>query len=116
MAPYVPQNAHYVHLDVCEYLHEDLYAFVGRGGRRFYKLTRELGLQYLWFNPENKVIECWGSYESMKRDPVQRVREELEKFVSQKLIRQSEEAETKTQNGNHSPTDSCSEAGQACQA
>lgn len=86
MAPYVPQNAHYVHLDVCEYLHEDLYAFVGFGGRRFYKLTRELGLQYLWFNPENKVIECWGSFESMKRDPARRVREEFEKFMSQRLL------------------------------
>jgi hypothetical protein len=86
MAPYVPQNAHYVHLDVCEYLHEDLYAFVGRGGRRFYRLTRELGLQYLWFNPENKVIECWGSYEAMKLNPVPRLREALEKFVSQRLV------------------------------
>ena len=108
MAPYVPQNAHYVHLDVCEYLHEDLYAFVGFGGRRFYKLTRELGLKYLWFNPENKVIECWGSFESMKRDPVRRVRGEFEKFMSQRLLGPgaSTDATQKTTTNGEPQTDS----------
>jgi len=100
MAPYVPQNAHYVHLDVCEYLHEDLYSFVGRGGRRFYRLTRELGLQYLWFNPENKVIEVWGSYEAMLRNPLKRVQEELEKFMSQRVLgHDGDPSEQETQNG-----------------
>lgn len=84
MAPYIPQNAHYAHLDVCEHLHEHLYAFVGRGGHRFYRLTRELGLRYIWFNPETKVIELWGPYESFRdRNPVAVVRAELDKFVSQ---------------------------------
>ena len=92
MAPYVPQNAHYVHLDVCEHYNEDLYAFVGRNGCRFYRLTRQLGLQYLWFNPKNKVIELWGSFESMKNDPVSKVREEFEKFMSRKTVGQGEES------------------------
>ena len=88
MAPYVPQNAHYAHLDVCEYPIDDLYAFVGRGGRRFYRLTRQLGLKYLWFNPDSKVIEVWGPFESLRDlDPVRVVREELQKFVSQRSIR-----------------------------
>ena len=86
MAPYIPQNAHYAHLDVCEYDSADLYAFVGRGGRRFYGLTRQLHLKYLWFNPDNKVIEVWGSYEAMLGEPVQVVREELSKFMSQRLL------------------------------
>jgi hypothetical protein len=92
MAPYVPQNAHYVHLDVCEYYNEDVYAFVGRNGRRFYRLTSQLRLNYLWFNPKNKVIEMWGSFESMKNDPVSKVREEFEKFMSLRTI--GREAET----------------------
>ena len=86
MAPYIPQNAHYAHLDVCEYDSADLYAFVGHGGRRFYRMTRQLGLKYLWFNHDNKVIEVWGSYESMLDDPVAVVQEELSKFMSQRII------------------------------
>lgn len=100
MAPYVPQNAHYAHLDVCEYLTEDIYAFVGHGGRRFYNMTRKLGLKYLWFNPENKVIEVWGSYETLLMDPVKTVHEELVKFMSQKNIREGDNVVVTINNNN----------------
>ena len=108
MAPYIPQNAHYAHLDVCEHLPEDLYAFVGKGGHRFYRLTRELGLRYIWFNPETKVIELWGPYESFRdRDPVTVVRTELNKFVSQLDTRY--EIVTDVQTTKDAPPDSSSQ-------
>ncbi len=81
MAPYVPQNSHYAHVDVCEYLTEVLYKFATK--KRFYKLTRQLKLKYLWFNEENKVIEIWGSYESLRDyQPARVIKEELVNFLA----------------------------------
>jgi len=61
MPPYNPPVTHYSQLDVSHVPEEDMYAFIGRRGRRFYWLTRFLNLSYLWYNPK-KSIEIWGPY------------------------------------------------------
>ena len=82
MAPYIPQNSHYVHVDVCEYTNEILYGFATK--HRFYKLTRQLKLKYLWFNEKTKCIEIWGSYESLRDySPANVILDEFKKFVTE---------------------------------
>lgn len=66
MAPYNPPNAHYSQFDVSPYDEEDIYKFIGNGGKRFYWLTRYLDLDYIWYDKERKVIELWGSYSSLQ--------------------------------------------------
>jgi len=82
MAPYSPPCTHYAHLRVDMYSGDAIFAFIGKNGRRFYKLTDKLGLFYIWYNQSLKVVELWGPYESMLRDPASTVKRELDKFVS----------------------------------
>ena len=62
MAPYDPPIAHYSQLDVSEYSDEQMLSFIGKEGHRFYWLTNKLGLNYLWWDHERKVVELWGSH------------------------------------------------------
>jgi len=62
MAPYTPPIAHYSQMDVSRYADGDMFAFIGRTGKRFYWLTHKLGLDYLWYDKGRKVIEIWGPY------------------------------------------------------
>lgn len=62
MAPYTPPVSHYSQLDVSDYTEEQIFAFIGKNGRRFYWLTQKLQLDYLWYDSERKVIEIWGPY------------------------------------------------------
>lgn len=62
MAPYTPPLSHYSQMDVSGYDEERLFAFIGKTGKTFYWLTRTLGLDYLWYDKERKVIEMWGPY------------------------------------------------------
>ena len=62
MAPYTPPIAHYSQMDVSKYADGDMFAFIGRTGKRFYWLTNKLGLDYLWYDKTRKVIEIWGPY------------------------------------------------------
>jgi hypothetical protein len=80
MAPYDPPVAHYAHVKVGEYPDAVIFSFMGKGGSVFYKLTSLLGLRYMWYNESLKVIELWGSYEAMKRDPVSRIQKKLDIF------------------------------------
>ena len=66
MAPYTPPNTHYSQMDVSMYSEDDLYKFIGKGGKKFYWLTRFLDLSYLWYDNDRKVIEIWGPYESLQ--------------------------------------------------
>jgi hypothetical protein len=61
MAPYTPPIAHYSEMDVSEYTEQEMYDFIGKNGRRFYWLTRFLGLDYLWYDEKRKKIEIWGA-------------------------------------------------------
>ena len=65
MAPYEPPNAHYSQMDVSMYDTETMYGFVGKGGKRFYWLTKFLDLSYLWYDENRKVIEIWGPHDSL---------------------------------------------------
>jgi len=62
MAPYSPPNSHYSQMDVSKYDEDHIFGFIGKTGKRFYWLTRLLGLDYLWYDKERKVIEIWGPY------------------------------------------------------
>jgi hypothetical protein len=88
MAPYQPPVDHYSELDVSWVDSEDIYAFIGVKGRRFYWLSRFLGLSYLWFDEKRKVLEIWGPYYVHENKQSALVIEaELEHFIH---IRQNE--------------------------
>ena len=63
MAPYEQQNSHYTQLNVPDIDEDTMFEFIGNSGHRFYKLTRDLKLKYLWYDKGRKAIEVWGSYE-----------------------------------------------------
>jgi hypothetical protein len=66
MAPYSPPNTHYSQFDVSSYDENDIFKFVGRGGKKFYWLTKYLELTYLWYDKNRKVIEIWGPFSSLQ--------------------------------------------------
>lgn len=80
MAPYNPPIAHYSQLDVSEYTDEQILSVIGKGGKGFYKLTSQLGLNYLWWDRERKVVELWGSFGSLMNG----AKEKLSFEISQK--------------------------------
>lgn len=81
MAPYNPPVSHYTELDVSEYDENFMYAFIGKGGRRHYWLTRMLGLDYLWYNDKRRALEIWGPYSVLKTRQAQELLKcELEIF------------------------------------
>ena len=86
MAPYDPPCTHYSHLKVNTYNEDLIYAFIGKHGRRFYRLTDKLGMFYIWYNKADKIIELWGPYESMLRDPVSAMKKELTNFAENVYI------------------------------
>ena len=66
MAPYQPPNAHYSQMNVSDYTEDQIFSFIGKTGKKFYWLTKKLGLDYLWYDKERKVIELWGPFESLQ--------------------------------------------------
>lgn len=66
MAPYDPPSAHYAQMDVSMYDDNTMFEFIGKGGRRFYWLTKFLGLDYIWYDKERQVIELWGPFECLE--------------------------------------------------
>jgi hypothetical protein len=62
MAPYEPPIAHYSQLDVSKYSDEQILNCIGKGGKGFYHQTNKLGLNYLWWDKDRKVVELWGSF------------------------------------------------------
>ena len=81
MAPYNPPVSHYTELDVSEYDEDFMFAFVGRGGRRHYWLTRMVGVDYLWYDHKRKVIEIWGPFNVLQtRQSQELLKSELEIF------------------------------------
>jgi len=86
MPPYAPPSAHYSQMDVSDVAVSDVFAFIGRGGR-FYYLTRALQLDYLWFDPQRRVIEIWGAprvHENHQSEHV--IRCELENYLNNKRV------------------------------
>lgn len=64
MAPYdPPTNVDYSEIDVSKYEDRIILSLIGRGGCGFYQLTSILGLRYLWWNQDKKVIELWGDHD-----------------------------------------------------
>ena len=86
MAPYTPPNAHYSQMDVSEYTEDQIFTFIGKTGKKFYWLTQKLGLDYLWYDKERKVIEIWGPYFTHRNQQSAHViRCELDYFLKPKL-------------------------------
>ena len=86
MAPYTPPNTHYSQMDVSQYDQNHLFAFIGKTGRRFYWLTKTLGLDYIWYDGKRKVIEIWGPYYTHVDNQSEHIiRCELEHFIEPKL-------------------------------
>jgi|OM-RGC.v1.031175034 hypothetical protein len=84
MAPYNPPESHYAHLKVDLYDKNLLSSFMGDHGHRFYKLTRQLKVRYIWWNQLNNVIEVWGPYESLRDNhPIDVIHAELEKYADE---------------------------------
>lgn len=81
MAPYDPPIAHYSQLDVSQYTDEQILSVIGKGGKGFYKLTSQLGLNYLWWDKERKVVELWGSFGALSNG----AKEKLSLVISQKI-------------------------------
>ncbi len=57
-------------MDVSEYDQDDLFRFV-EGGRKFYYMTRVLGLDYLWYDRERQKIEIWGPVLCSPKRPIE---------------------------------------------
>ena len=66
MAPYTPPNTHYSQMDVSSYTEDELFKFMGKNGKRFYRLTKFLGLAYIWYDKKRSVIEIWGPFSSLQ--------------------------------------------------
>ena len=81
MAPYEPPIAHYSQLDVSQYTDEQILSVIGKGGKGFYKLTTQLGLNYLWWDKERKVVELWGSFGALSNG----AKEKLSSAIFQKI-------------------------------
>jgi hypothetical protein len=86
MAPYTPPVTHYSQMDVSMYHEDEVFAFIGKTGKRFYWLTQKLGLEYLWYDNKRKVIEIWGPYYThQNQQSAHLIRAELEYFMKPKL-------------------------------
>lgn len=61
MAPYDPPiGAWFSAVDVSHLGDDRVLALIGKGGRGFYKLTNQMGIDYLWWNRDTKQIEIWA--------------------------------------------------------
>jgi len=81
MAPYNPPIAHYTQLDVSQHSDEDILYTIGKGGKGFYKFTSQLGLNYLWWDKDRKVVELWGSFGALNSG----AKDKLASMLSQKI-------------------------------
>ena len=86
MAPYDPPNAHYTQVNVEDIEEDKMFEFIGKSGFRFYKLTRDLGLRYLWYDKERKVIEIWGSYDALEKEPGIKVRDSYIQWLEKNIV------------------------------
>jgi hypothetical protein len=75
-------------MDVSEYTEDQIFAFIGKTGKRFYWLTHKLGIEYLWYDKQRKVLEIWGPYYThVNKQSEHIIRCELEHFFKPKLER-----------------------------
>lgn len=73
-------------MDVSDYTDDQIFSFIGKTGKRFYWLTQKLGLDYLWYDKERKVIEIWGPYYThTNQQSAHLIRCELDFFLTPKL-------------------------------
>lgn len=68
------------------YDEDRIFAFIGKTGKKFYWLTQKLGLDYLWYDKERKIIEIWGPYYThLNAQSAHIIQCELEFFMQPKL-------------------------------
>ncbi len=109
MAPYDPPNCHYTELNVSEYDQEKIFGFVGYNGKRFYWLTNKTDTEYIWYDKERKVIEIWGSYDSLHFGQAKNIVEcELKFWLNNNLSDKNNEHVHSNKYNNEACNDSCS--------
>lgn len=64
MPPYCPPSTHYCEVNAYPCQSANL-KIIGPGGHNFKRITKKLGIQYLWWNIQRNVFEIWGPYEKM---------------------------------------------------
>jgi hypothetical protein len=80
---YDPPISHYSEMDVSEYDEDEFFKFVGKGGAKFYYMTRVLGLDFLWYDRDRKKIEIWGPFHvHQNKQSEQLIRAEIEHFFN----------------------------------
>ena len=112
MAPYNPPVTHYSQLDVKCYSEDEIFNFIGKGGKKFYWLTHYLDLDYMWYDKDRKVIELWGPYSSLQNFQAHHILEcELnlshEKYIKDKHIQDGDDyCQVPTECTSETPEDS----------
>tara|TARA_B110000285_G_C14702852_1_gene414217 strand:- start:306 stop:569 length:264 start_codon:yes stop_codon:yes gene_type:complete len=86
MAPYAPPSAHYTQLNVPDVDEDTIFDFIGKGGWRLYKLTKVLGVRYLWYDSNRKAIEVWGSHRALSNEPCKKMRKALDEWLQEKNV------------------------------
>jgi len=86
MAPYDPPSAHYTQLNVPDIDEDTMFEFIGKKGWRFYKLTKVLKVQYLWYDNKRKAIEVWGSHRALSNEPCKKLRQTIDEWIGNKNI------------------------------
>tara|TARA_B100000073_G_C23741493_1_gene573838 strand:- start:3089 stop:3361 length:273 start_codon:yes stop_codon:yes gene_type:complete len=73
-------------MNVSDYTEDQIFSFIGKTGKKFYWLTKKLGLDYLWYDKERKVIEIWGPLHThMNQQSEHVIRCEIDFFLTPKL-------------------------------
>jgi hypothetical protein len=81
MPVYDPPDAHFAYIDIPEYDVDTVFMFIGKDGWRFKKLTRDLGVSYIYYHPESKRISVHGAWSAMVHMPCNNIVKQLSEFV-----------------------------------
>lgn len=84
MAPYNPPNAHFCEISAFDKVEDNL-KLIGPKGQNFYRLTRKLNIEYLWWSIERNKIEIWGA-ENMLPSAHKYLNEYMKRFYKNHCI------------------------------
>ena len=85
---YNPPIAHYSQISVPDFVQVGL--LVGKNGRHFKSLTYNSGCKYIWYDKERKVVELWGSPNSLETATTM-LKDRFNNFKPDKTVEELEE-------------------------
>ena len=88
---YSPPNAHYTQLYGL-FENEDMFKFIGKNGAHFKYLTENLGVEYIWWNKDQNIIEIWGPERKLFRAK-KVMQSKLDKYLKNKDQQNTETTE-----------------------